>query len=95
MPAGRFDPPPPLSVAVGGEMTVRFDGEDGRTKVFPLERIRLHGWAVPLGNALASRTGPAGALRTCRSAEGAWRTLVHFTDYLWPTCRPRPPTRLG
>jgi len=94
MPAGDYDPPPPVRPGHHG-LIVEFHGEDDRQRVYQLARLPLPGWHPVLAEAFAGRVGPAGGRRTRASADGVWGTLCRFVRYLHTLPDPpRDPTQL-
>ncbi|MET9704639.1 hypothetical protein [Streptomyces griseus] len=64
-------------------MVVHFHGDDDRQKVFDFSTLPLPGWHEPFAAAFASRTGPAGGLRTLASATySCWNILRRFLIFL-------------
>lgn len=75
------------------ELDVRFDGEDGRSVLVDVGEFPLPGWHQKVATALRSVLGPAGPIRTARSAttrvrlvRRALQVLADLTD---PPAEPR------
>ena len=81
VPGPGYEPPPDV-VEHGSAASVEFVGEDGRRKLFSLQRLPLPGWHDAVAAAFAARVGPSGGRRTLMSAERAWATLGRFMRFL-------------
>lgn len=83
LPSARYAP-----ASVRNGTIVSFHGEDDRSRVFDIACLPLPGWHAALAESWAERVGPAGALRTQASAEGAWGALSRMMRFLGSTLKP-------
>src|SRR5579859_2969346 len=80
-PAGEYAPPAAVRDKTS-ELVVGFHGEDGRAATLAVHELPLPGWHGSLAAALATRVGPAGALRTRAAVVGSWQALSRLMRLL-------------
>lgn len=92
LPEGPYRPAPAVVHAASG-LVVDFVGEDGRRGSFDVGALPLPGWHESIAASWATRTGPAGGLRTNTSSKNGWGALARMVRYLAQA--PKPPLRPG
>ncbi|WP_143021487.1 hypothetical protein [Prauserella marina] len=92
LPDGAYEPPPLVEESAHGPV-VHFQGEDDRTRTFPVDRLPLPGWHRALAAALATTVGPGGHRRTGTSAQLVWDAAGRVMRFMATV--PDPPAEPG